>query len=219
MTFDQIVDTVAKRLNLTSDTAYTRIGVSVNERYGWLCTSMGLQTAVQEVATAMTEVGSNLVTFGPSPIKVQKVDSVFNPAYPKPNTLTELTLGMLRNLIFTTQPAQHYAVYRMGSDRVTIMLDSTTTSAYQLNADVIADKAQLNGSDVPTFANAYHDVLIYGAMATELDKMEKPDLAQVQENRFDQRLSELRLFIAKSAYKDIYQGRTGPGVLSVNRLV
>jgi hypothetical protein len=180
---------------------------------------MGLQTSVQDVATAMTVVGSNLVTFGPIPLKVEKIDSVYNPAYPKPNTLTELTLGMLRNLIFTTQPAQNYAIYRMGDKSVTIMLDATTDTAYELRADVIADKATLSGSDVPTFSEKFHNLLVYGAMATELDKMEKPDLAQVQEARFEQRTSELRLFIAKSAFKDIYQGRTGPGILSVNRLV
>lgn len=219
MTFEELVSETADRLNLTSTDAFARIGRSINERYGWLCTSMGLQTAVQEVASATTTIGSNLLTFGPSPIKVQKVDSVFNPAYPKPNTLNEITIDVMRNLIFTTDPAQNYCVYRMGADRVTLMLDSQASTAYELRADVIADKATLNGADVPTFPAAYHDLLIYGAMATELDKTQNYDMAAVQEQRYQDRSAELRLFIAKSAYKDIYQGRTGPGVLSVNRLV
>lgn len=219
MTFDEIVAEVADRLNLTSTEAIARIGRSVNERYGWLCTSMGLQTSCQDVARASTVSGSNLLTFGPQPLKVLKVNSVFNEDNPKPNLLTEQTLDVLRNMTEGTDPASNYAIYLMKADRVTVMLDSTASSVYELAADVIADKSTLSGGDVPTFAAAYHNCLVYGAMATELDKSEKPELAQVQENRYDVRCSELRLFIAKSAYKDIYQGKTGQGQLVVNRLV
>lgn len=219
MTFDEIVFTIAGRLNLTSVTAIARIGVSVNEGYKELCTSMGLQTSAQTVARATTTIGSNLLTFGPQPVKVQKMMSVFNEAYPKPNTLTEVDLTVLRNMIPGTDPAQNYCVYQSYADRVTIMLDSTAGTAYELAADVIGIKATLSGADIPNFAEAFHNLLVYKGMSIELDKMEKPDLASKQEAKYEARCSELRLFLAKSAYQDIYQGRTAPGTLVVNRLL
>lgn len=219
MTFEEIVSEVADRLNLTSDTALTRIGRSVNQRYGDVCVSMGLQTSSQDVAYATTTIGSNLLTFGPLPLKVLKVMSVFNEAYPKPNTLNEVSLVILRNMTPGDDPAQNYAIYRAGFKSVTVMLDAEASSEYELAADVIASKATLSGADEPTFAEPFHDLLVYGAMATELDKMEKPELAAENEQRCDDISSELRLFIAKSAYMDIYQGRTAPGTLVVNRLL
>jgi hypothetical protein len=219
MTFEEIVAEIADRLNLTSDTAITRIGRSVNERYKWLCTSMGLQTTSQGVVSATTTVGSDLLTFGPIPYKVSRLESVFNPAYPRPNTLNQVSLVILRNMTAGTDPAQNYAIYETFADRWTIKLDSQASSPYELQADALISKPTLSGADVPKFPEAYHDTLVYGGMATELDKMEKPDLAQVQEARWADRNSELRLFIAKSGYMDIYQGRTAPGTLVVNRLV
>jgi len=219
MTFDEMVTEVSDRMNLTSATAITRIGRSLNQRYADVCVSMGLQTASQEVVTATTTIGSDLLTFGPKPLKVLKLESVFNQAYPKPNTLNQVSLVILRNMTAGTDPAQNYAIYRTYADRQTIMLDSEASTAYELSADAIVSRATLSGADVPTFPEPFHDLLIYGAMATEYAKMEKPDLAGANEALYESTCSDLRLFIAKSAYMDIYQGRTAPGTLVVNRLV
>lgn len=207
------------RLSLSDVTARTRIGESVNERYAWLCDSMGLQTAVQDVASAQTVVGSNALTFGPQPLKVVKINTIRNPAYPKPNNLGEVSLDTLRLMLTVSDPAQNYAIYQMGADRVTVLLDSTPATIYQLDADVIADKATLSGADVPTFAAGYHNILYYGAMATEYDKQEKAIDSGKFEAKFEIRCSELRMFIAKSILKDIYQGKNSPGPVLVNRLV
>ncbi len=80
-----------------------------------------------------------------------------------------------------------------------------------------ADLAVLGASDTPTFPEQFHDILVYGAMAIELDKMEKPDRQAAAEARFQGRLSELRFFIATSAYLTIYQGKTGPGLTTWGR--
>jgi hypothetical protein len=220
VTFDQIVQRVLDRTNLSDPTAKARIQDNVNERYGWLCTSMGLQTSVQKVVTASTVIGSEDMTFGPQPDKVLKLMEVFNPAYPKPNVLLELSLDTLRLSVKRSEPAQSYAIYLMGADRVTIKLNTgAAVSVYPLQADAIVDKATLSGDDVPTFAAAFHNILFYGAMATEYDKLQQDDNAAKFEQKFETRCSELRLFIAKSIFKDIYQGKTSPGPVVVNRLV
>lgn len=219
-TFDQIVQRVMDRMNLSDDTARERIGESINERYTWLCTSMGLQTSVQDTAFATTVIGSDELTFGPSPLKIEKLINVFNPAYPKPNLLGEVSPGELRLMVATTEPAQVYAIVRQGNDRVTIKLNTgDAATAYELGADVIVDKATLSGADVPTINAGFVNVLDYGAMATEYDKQEKDEKAVEYEAKFETRCSELRLFIAKSIMRDIYQGKTAPGPVATNRLV
>jgi hypothetical protein len=69
---------------------------------------------------------------------------------------------------------------------------------------------------VPAFAEDYHDILVYGPLGLEYNRMEKPDMGRIynfeDERRpglFQVRASQLRYYIAKSAYLDIYQARTG----------
>jgi hypothetical protein len=217
MTFTDIQNEVADRLNLTSTPSLARIGRSINERYRWLASSIGFDTIERTTASASTSVGNRVLTFGPSPTKVQKLLSVFNPAFQPPNVLDQVSFDEMRNQASRSgNEPRAYAIQLMGSDNVTIMLDQTPTAIYSLSADVMSNRTTLSGTDVPAFAEDYHDALVYGAMATELKKMEKYDLAKENEDMFfnpetgQGRVADLRLFIAKSAYMDIYQGRRSP---------
>ncbi len=204
MTYTEIVTEVAERLNLTSVVALARIGRSVNERYRWVCSSLGLQTSVITTVTASTVVSDQTVTFA-----ADKILAVYDSAYSPPRVLTEVTVSELRNGPLGTDPARYYAIYQMGDGTVTIRLDSIPATIYALGADVLVSQSTLVGANTPNFTTLYHDILIYGAMATEVDKMEKPDLAEKYEAKYQYRLSELRLYIAKSAYLLLYPGKTG----------
>ena len=214
MTFTDIVSEVADRLDLSSTQALARIGRSVNERYREIASSIGLQTLVRTVVSATTTVGSRSLTF----TNVEKLYSVFNPAFDPVVVLEEQTFDELRNQSEGVDPPQAYAIQLMGASSVTIYLDTVPSTAYVLSADAESNMATLSGSMVPAFAEDYHNLLTYGAMATELDKMEKYDLSQKQEDRYEQRLAALRMFIAKSAYLDLYQGKTSPD-RTQNRLI
>lgn len=217
MTFQEIVATAAKRINLTSPEALIRIGEEVNERYKWLATSIGFNTIARRVATATTSTSHRYLTFGPSPdiLGVQKVLSVFNTQINPPMVLGEITFDQMRNQVPGTDPAQQYAFAEMGAKSVKIWLDCQPGSEYTLSADCLASVQTLQGADEPAFSESYHDILIYGAMAAEYDRLEKVTQASKKEKQFEDRLSELRLFIAKSGYLNIYQNRTGLGNISV----
>lgn len=123
--------------------------------------------------------------------------------------LGEQSFDTLRNLpVMSSSPAQQYAIQAMGASTVTIFLGSIPSTVYILSADVEINLTDLSGSGVPNFPADFHDLLIKGGLASELYKMEKYDLSSVQEEKFEKRLGELRLFIAKSAYIDIYQGKS-----------
>lgn len=201
MTFTDIVGEIADRLNLTSAKAIARIGRSVNERYKWLASSLYLETTVRRAITATTTIGNRSLVFN-----CQKTYSVFNSAFTPVHVLRETDFDTLRNQPVGTDPPQEYAIQLMGASTVTVYLSSVPATAYALGADADVNLATLSGMETPAFAESFHDILVYGGMATELDKMEKYDLAEVQNGRFEQRLSELRLYIALSAYHTVIQG-------------
>lgn len=122
--------------------------------------------------------------------------------------LNQLTVDELRimTVVNSDQP-QNWAPFNMNADEVVVLLDSLPSSAYLLSADVERNITDLSGSDTPAFPQDFHDILVRGAMADELYKMEKYNLSQVQEKKFDDRMGELRLFIAKNNSTAVYQGR------------
>ena len=133
--------------------------------------------------------------------------SVYNPAFTPPALLQEVEFDELRNQPVSTDPPSQWAVQEMGASTVTIFLDTVPATAYILTADAESIQTELTGSMVPQFPQSYHDILITGVKADELFKMEKYDMAAAMEVKFEKRLGELRFFIAKSAYKNIYSGK------------
>lgn len=191
MTFQDIQNDVADRLNLTSSQALARIGREINQRYKWVASAIGLHSTARVIALANTVVGDRHVIFP----AVAKIYSVFNPSPTPPVRLNELHFDLLRNKSQGSDPPIEYAVQTMGATTVTIFLGCTPATVYPLQADAEATLPTLTGDAVPSFSEDYHDLLVSGVMANELEKMEKQELAKLQEGRFDRRLDELRLFL------------------------
>jgi hypothetical protein len=221
MTFDELVRDVAKRLNLTSPEAYQRIGERVNERYKKVTSSIGVITSRRKVADYT--VNSNNTLYAQLPdITFTGIEKILRiTTNPLPNTskgvivLKILTYDEIQNgFQAADRLPRAFAVKRMGSTQVTITLDSYVTNqdfnlhveAYDLT-DVLADDAE------PFLPEDFHDVLTEGAMADELMKMEKPQLAMAREQKYEDRLGQLRMFIARNAYQDIAQGIDKPSQL------
>lgn len=212
MTFTEIVLEIADRLNLTSESALNRIGRSVNERYKWAVSSIGLATSMRDTAESTTVIGEQTLTF-PDPTEtdadgVVKLYDVFDATVSPSRALKEWTVAEIRRNVSAVDPTQQYAIWRVGAASVTILLGSVPTTNYTLTADVEVSCSTLSAEDVPSFPEEFHNLLIYGGMATELEKMEKYQLAEKQETKFMIRLSDLRMFIAKSGTLDIVQGKS-----------
>ena len=111
---------------------------------------------------------------------------------------------------------KNYAILKTTSNSVTILLDQAPTSAYNLIADTVVELSDLSGSNEPAFSESYHDVLIEGTLAKEYKKLEKTQLAKDAKAEYESRLSDLRMFVAKSGYLDIQQGKTKSGSGSIS---
>lgn len=213
MTFTEIVQDVAGDLDLTSQSALARIGRNVNKRYRWLASSMGFDTIGRATVTANTvgDSATRTVTFS----QAEKVLDVRNPAFPNNPPLDEVLYDELLNTVPGTDPAQAFAIYKMGASSVTIFLDVAPASIYALTADVLQNQPTLSGAMIPAFAEDFHDILTYGPKAIELKKKGRAQEAEIEEAMFDKRMGELRLYQAKSAYLAIYQGKMGSDTLPI----
>jgi hypothetical protein len=199
MTFVEIVGRVASRLNLSSPEALTRIGDEVNDRYRRVCAAIGMETTTRATATANTAVGYRTLTF-------TSVVKLFTVLDADDKQIDEESYTQLVKQTPHGDPPTAYAVKTMGATSVTILLDCTPVTIYTMSADALVVSTLLSGSAEPAFAENFHDILVFGAMADELEKMEKARAADKREVQYDLRLSDLRYFIAKSAYRDIVQG-------------
>ena len=218
MDLQEIADKVMKRTNLTSTEAETRIKDEINEVYRELVSSMGLETSIRGVTTALSVNGSRYVTFGGTgegDDRVLKLLSVFLPsdvAAPPYSVLTSYTFDEMRNTIPGTWPPTQYAISKVGHATVEIFLDAEAPDSLQeLNADCLLASDTMTDADSPFFPENFHDLLVYGVMAIELDKMEKEKRAAAAQAKFEKRSSDLRMFIAKDAYIAIHQGKTMRG--------
>ena len=209
MSFDEIVSEVLDRLNLTSQEARDRVEKRVNKRYRIVTSGIGLQTS-RRVVLPVTIDPSDIDSVLPDYVvegmeKVNKVSRVVGTSI---RPMGEGTYDEVSGITLTRRLPSSWAVKKMGAGRVMLTFDAYPETPFSLQfegydvAEDLADDAE------PYLPSDFHDLLVEGAMLDELRKMEKPELAMIAKQEYDQRLGELRLFIAKSSYKDIYQGKT-----------
>lgn len=202
MTFSEIVNSVADTVNATSTEAQSRIGRRVNERYRRAATSLGINLAALSSITAETVSGNPLVT-----VSAEKVITVRDKTANR--VLDEVSIDQIRNLDADDSesgPPTRFAVITAGASTVVVRLHPTPADVRTLDIDANVTKATLTGIDVPAFAASFHDVLLYGALADESRKIDKRQ-ANEYERQFEQRLSDLRFYLAKSSYLHLHQGQ------------
>lgn len=203
MTFDQIVAETMDRLNLTTPTATTRVGKEVNDRYRRLTSSIGLETSRRVQVHQTATIGNRTMTF-PS---IEKVIAVVDKSSGTDMVLTQLTFDEMHDNPVKSQPPRNYAITNMHANSVDIYLDCVPTTAFTLYVDGHTSLSTLTGVQAPDFPESFHDILVFGAMADEYRKMEKVQLMADSEANYEKRLSDLRMWIAKSGYNDIVQGK------------
>lgn len=205
MTFSEIVGAVQARLNLSSTESATRIGVTVNDFYKQLTSSLGINVVRRSTVSATVTLGVTTVTF----TGVEKLVNVVDRSTTPYRVLKEITIEELRQ----RQPsangfASYYCIVDYDATTVTIEMDCIPQTAFDLYADGFITLSTLSGSNVPAFPESFHDILVDGALTNEYLKMEKASLASIQKTRYEARLSDLRMWIAKSSYLDIHHGKS-----------
>jgi hypothetical protein len=206
VTFTEIVSRAAERLNLTSADAVARLGRFVNDRYARLTSSLGLQTSRRTTVTAATSASTATLTFS-----VEKIERVYATTSGARRMLDEITYDEWVNCNVHSNAEgtpQRYAIKTNGASSVTIVLDPVPSGIETLTADGMVNASALSGSNVPAFPADFHDALVFGALADEYDKLDRPAQATKNEALYQARVSDLRFFLAKSGYLSIKQGNS-----------
>jgi len=204
MVFEEIVNEVCERLNLTSDDAKSRVGRNVNTRYSRVTSSIGLQTSRFIQVSTVATIGNRVLTF----TGIEQIIAVIDKSSGVDIPLSQITMDEMHITPKRDgQPPRKFAITNIHASSVDIYLDGTPSTGYTLYADGHTTVTTLGGSQTPDFPASFHDVLVYGAMADEYRKMEKPQLAEMSEKDYELRLSDLRMWIAKTAYLERYQGK------------
>jgi hypothetical protein len=198
MTFTEIRTEAMSRLNLSSADAQTRIGSYINQRYRRLTSSLGLSTSRRTTVTENTVAGTDTLTFD-----LEKLELVYILESGRRRVLKEIPYEDFRTKVVDHALSgipDEYTVTEVSSNSTTVGLYPNPSAIIAILADGLDNAATLSGSDVPNFPADFHDILILGAMADELFKMEKHPLAKDFQMQFEQRVSDLRMFLAKSAF-------------------
>ena len=203
-TFQELSTDIMDRLNLTSEDAASRVMKTLHTRYKRVTSSIGLipsrRTRVSNTAT----IGSRDLTFS----SIEKVDVVYRIVGTKTIKLDEITSDEMVDEPLKTEPVTKYCIRSMTDTTVTIRMNVTPTTAFTLYAEGLASQSRIAPDASPAFPESFHDVLIYGVLADEYRKKEQFEFMRAAEEDYENRLSDLRMFIAKSAYLNLYQGKT-----------
>ena len=199
MTFLEIQDAVMDSLNLTSDDARERVKNTINRKYREVQSSVRMDLTRRTTVSGQTASGvSTMVVSGAKIFDVYDKDNL-------KTTLGQVSLTQLRNMDAPQEVVgipYIWAEANRVAESTTIELFPQPTAANWLYFDVLDNATDLSDdADEPTFPADFHDILVEAARYEELRKMDKMmPLAQESFGRFKERMSDLRYFLAKSAY-------------------
>jgi hypothetical protein len=219
MTANELVEYIAEDLNTPSQESKTRIGHELNVRYKQVTSSIGLIPSRRvETSAVFNPDGDASVPFE----NIEKLDVVYRYSgvtYPdapdpeqKPILIKEITYDELLTKTVRTDYPTYYCVMSVGPARVTVKFDCVASDFQHVYATGLSYSTTLTNNDQPAFPESFHDILIHGVKADEYRRKEKMPLARECEMLFIQRLSDLRMFLAKSAYLDNYRGKHTPAM-------
>jgi hypothetical protein len=186
------------RTNLTTTAARDRIKAYVNERLRRVATSTNVgrvrfgSVSINTVANVNTITSTGLVKIVTASIPAEN------------QILDERTTDQLRN--YDTDVSQNgvprfFAVKAVNATTLTVQLYPEPDAIYAVVLEGILTGTDLSAdADVPGLPEDFHDVLIFGALADELPHLQRTDEAAYYEDKFEKRLSDLKYYLAKSAY-------------------
>lgn len=206
MTFLELQDAVLDRVNLSSTEARARVSRNLNIRYRRVQSTLQLDKTRRGSVDITTTSGVPTVTVS----GVAKLLGLYDPnVLHRPldeKTLAEIEARTAHNAL-TSTPTD-FAIDEHLNDLVILRFYPIPDGAYALEGDCLLAGTDMDeDDDEPTLPTDFHDVLMEGALADELIKMEKFKEAAAKEQVYEKRLSDLRYFIAKTRLTQASQSR------------
>jgi hypothetical protein len=208
------------RLNWSAPANRELVKTFLNDRLREVQSSLGLAATRRGLTTVATTAANSFSTI----TSIAKVIGIVDTTDLK-RPLREVTVHEIRQkdpASEVTGLPEDYAIFKHLADSVQVLWYPQPDAVYTLSVDALLAGTELSAnSDEPTFPEDFHDLLVHAAEADAWRRLEKDMMAESAERRFEKRLSELRYFIAKSAYlhqapRDRYNGLVGRNVWPYN---
>jgi hypothetical protein len=188
------------RLGLTAESQRLRIRDEINDRLRQVTSTLNLGRTRRASKTFTTVSGTATVVAS----GISTLETLYDPTTRK-RPLEEVSMPWIRArdaASSVTGAPEVYAVQTHTNDVLTLRLYPKPDAVYSLLADVFATGTELDSpEDEPAFPSDFHDLLVDGVLADEYNRVEKArPMAQAHEAKFEKRLSELRLHVARSAW-------------------
>jgi hypothetical protein len=168
---------------------------------------------VSLTVSANTTIASQTIQFA----SVEKIHRVWYLSSGSKVFLTEATVDEIRDEDpESSDTPTKWALLSYTDNDVTIIIDTLAESEFAMKADGYATIGTLATSNVPQFPESFHDILVYACLKVEYKKMGHKEEMQDAAMEYRERLSDLRLWFAKSKYKMIQQHKY-PVSVHVNR--
>lgn len=204
MTRDEIVTETAARLNYSSTEAITRLERAVDRLYKVVTSTIGL-SVTREVEADMTMISGDRFLTVPSMEKIAEIRR--RGGENAHRLIREVTLTEVNRSTYDAGYPERYAIFRMNASSVEVKWDREPSDAHAITVYGQTTLATLGANDEPAFPESFHDILIEGVLKDEYRKLEKNQLASMSQGMYQERLGQLRLWIAKSIHNEIYQGK------------
>lgn len=200
MTLRDLEERIMERLGLTTESQRQRIRHEINDRIRQVTSSLNLGRTRRGAKTFTTVSGTPTV----SATGVSLLETLYDPTVRKV-PLTETTLPWIRTRDAAGSASgtpEAYAVVTHTNDVLTLHLWPTPDAVYTLESDVLLSGTDLDSpDDAPGFPSDFHDLLIDGVLADEYARAEKAmPMADRHEIKFDMRVKDLRLHLARTAW-------------------
>lgn len=207
MTFTEIVTEIAARLNLTSSEATTRIGRLVNIKYRKITTKCGMKNTRRVTTTQACSNGVQTITVS----AVEHIDRIIDDSASEYFILEEVSYDEIRDTKPVSGRPTKWAVKTQGADSVIVIFNTLPADTRTLTIDGETTRADISGATEPVFPESFHDVVVSGVLMDEYKKMHQSELAKEEKAEFEQTMSDLRFYLAKTGYLLIRQGQRPRG--------
>lgn len=203
MTTNELIDYISDVLNLSGPEARSRIGRALNIRYKQVTSAIGMGTTRRVELSQNATIGNQFITF----TGTEKLNAVYRKVGNKKIILALVTPEEIIETHLVTEPPTAFCEYSVTQNTVTIQVNCVPSTTFTLYALVVDDVSTLTNLDAPALPESFHDVLIHGVLADEYRRKDKDAFSKEEEDKFAARLSDLRMFLAKNAYINVYRGK------------
>lgn len=209
MTFDQIKTEVMGRMSLSSADADVRVGDAINRHHKRITSLLGMESTNVVTSVFVDTTPNNryaTVTGLQKILDIHAVTGTIGTSSERRRLLLQISGHNMASLpaVGSGSPTR-WAETNVHADGIGLAFDSAPATSVRLWIAGWKVAGDLSGSAMPEFPASFHDILTWFALAEELMRKEKLQMAAAYEAKAESLLSDLRFHLADTHTRTLQQ--------------